>query len=208
MPCPRSRADCTPAASHEGALAVAVALVLLVVFACSIPYSLRAGSGLATEDVLEDTQWSPRLIAVVLVASSLSAALVSDWFVAALQPAIVTLHLSQAFTGLVIVAVASNAVENVVGIRLAAANRSDLAVSVIMNSPLQTALGLTPALVLLSLLPGFTHLTLVLSPLLVACLAIGSVVSAVVVYDGESIWLEGAALIGLYGIIAAAFWWG
>ena len=25
---------------------------------------------------------------------------------------------------------------------------------------------------------------------------------------GEAIWLEGVALIGLYGIIAAAFWWG
>jgi Ca2+:H+ antiporter len=29
-----------------------------------------------------------------------------------------------------------------------------------------------------------------------------------VVYDGEYTWLEGVALIGLYGIIAAAFWWG
>lgn len=27
-------------------------------------------------------------------------------------------------------------------------------------------------------------------------------------FNGESIWLEGVALIGLYIIIATAFWWG
>jgi len=30
----------------------------------------------------------------------------------------------------------------------------------------------------------------------------------VVVLDGESTWLEGASLIALYVVIAAAFWWG
>ena len=34
------------------------------------------------------------------------------------------------------------------------------------------------------------------------------VLGAVIVYDGESTWLEGVTLIGLYGIIATAFWWG
>ena len=31
---------------------------------------------------------------------------------------------------------------------------------------------------------------------------------AFIVYDGESTWLEGLALIGLYVIIAASLWWG
>jgi Ca2+:H+ antiporter len=51
-------------------------------------------------------------------------------------------------------------------------------------------------------------LTLVLPPLLVVSLALTAVVTAFVVYDGESIWLEGLALVGLYCIIAASFWWG
>ena len=29
-----------------------------------------------------------------------------------------------------------------------------------------------------------------------------------IVYDGEANWLEGVALIGLYCILAASFWWG
>jgi Ca2+:H+ antiporter len=44
--------------------------------------------------------------------------------------------------------------------------------------------------------------------LLLGALALAVIVSAFVVFDGESIWLEGVALIGLYCIIAASFWWG
>src|SRR5205807_58520 len=31
---------------------------------------------------------------------------------------------------------------------------------------------------------------------------------ALVIYDGESTWPEGAVLIGLYIVLASAFWWG
>ena len=116
--------------------------------------------------------------------------------------------ISEGFTGLVIVALAGNAVENVVGVQFAARNQPDLAVSVILNSSLQIALGLFPALVLLSFILGGALLTFVLSPLLIVVLVLAVIVSAFIIYDGESIWLEGLALIGLYCIIAAAFWWG
>ncbi len=61
---------------------------------------------------------------------------------------------------------------------------------------------------MLSFFVSGTHLTLVLPPLLVAALGLSTALGVIVVYDGESIWLEGLALIGLYGMIAASFWWG
>jgi hypothetical protein len=112
------------------------------------------------------------------------------------------------FAGLVIVAIAGNAIENFVGIQLAYRNQPDYAVSVIMNSSLQIALGLFPLLVLLSFFLGGAILSFVLSPMLLVSLALAVIVSAFVVFDGESIWLEGLALIGLYCLIAAAFWVG
>ncbi len=126
----------------------------------------------------------------------------------ALAPAIDALNISQAFAGLVIVAIAGNAVENVVGIQLAARNQANYALSVIINSPLQIALVLAPVLVLISTVIGGAALTLVFSPLLVAAVAISIIAAAFIIIDGESVWLEGAALIGLYGVIAASFWWG
>jgi Ca2+:H+ antiporter len=112
------------------------------------------------------------------------------------------------FTGLVIVALASNAVENAAGIRFAWKARPDYAISTILNSPLQITLLLTPVLVLVSPLIGPSHLTLVFPPLLVVALAVAVVVVTVVVYDGEYSWLEGVALIALYVIVAASLWWG
>ena len=94
-----------------------------------------------------------------------------------------------------------------IGVQMAARNEMDLAISVILNSSLQVAVALTPALVLISLfLAG--HLLLVLPVLLLAALGLAAVLGALIVYDGESTWLEGLALIGLYVIIAASFWWG
>jgi Ca2+:H+ antiporter len=79
--------------------------------------------------------------------------------------------------------------------------------AVIIQSPLQVALVLAPALVLLSLLTA-TTLTLVFAPMLVVAVCVTVVAVAFVVFDGESTWLEGTTLIALYAIIATAFWWG
>ena len=216
---------------HEIALSDVAAVVLLIVFVLSAPGSVRrqaqpspdrltrateAGTQATSashdgqSDEAGDTtgHWSVPLVVVLLLASSLAAAFVSDWFVAALSPALSALHMSEAFAGLVVVAIAGNAVENVVGVQLAARNRSDYALSVILQSPVQIALVLIPALVLLSAVIGGAQLTLVLSPLLGVVLALTTLIAAFVVLDGESTWLEGACLVGLYVVIAASFWWG
>jgi Ca2+:H+ antiporter len=36
----------------------------------------------------------------------------------------------------------------------------------------------------------------------------GAAITALIVYDGESTWEEGAILVGLYVVIASSFWWG
>jgi Ca2+:H+ antiporter len=107
-----------------------------------------------------------------------------------------------------VVAIASNAVENAVGVRFAWKAKPEYAISTTLNSPLQVALLLTPVLVLVSHAVGPAKLTLVFPPLLVAALALSTVVVTVIIYDGEYTWIEGCALIALYCILAAAFWWG
>ena len=182
--------------------------VLLVVFAASVPFSIGGGHGARVEGHAEERAWPFWLPIALLIVTGLGAALVSDWFVESLRPAMATLHLSEEFVGLVIVAIAGNAVENVVGVQMAVRNRSDLSVSLILNSSLQVALALTPALVLLSLIVGASPMTLVVQPLLIGALALTALLSALITLDGRSTWLEGLALIGLYVIVAASVWWG
>jgi Ca2+:H+ antiporter len=199
----------TPAEPHILSLDIFLAIVLLILLAANIYFSVKGDPAVAPDgESGGHAKWSMPLTIGVLAASGVGAALVSDWFVEALQPAMATLGISEAFAGLVVVAVAGNAIENLIGIQLAWRNQTDYAVSVILNSSLQIALGLFPVLVLLSYVLGGAILTFVLSPLLVAVLLLAVIVSAFIIYDGESIWLEGLALIGLYCIIAASFWWG
>jgi Ca2+:H+ antiporter len=197
-----------PDVGHGEDLSIVCSIVLLVVFAASIPFSLQGGPGASAEVEEGGTQWPLVLSLGTLAVAGVAAAFVSDWFVEALKPAMSTLGLSEGFVGLVIVAIAGNAVENVVGIQMALRDKTDLAISLILNSSLQISLALTPALVLISLFIGGAHLTLVVPPLLIAALALSAILAALIVYDGESTWLEGLALVALYIIIAADFWWG
>jgi Ca2+:H+ antiporter len=199
-----------PAHGHEIELSVFVSIVLLVVFAASIPSAIGRGSAVGDpgDAISGQPAWPMSLALGTLVVAGVGAAFVSDWFVGALRPAMSSLGMSEAFAGLVVVAIAGNAVENLVGVQAMLANKGDLAISVILNSSLQVALALAPILVLASLFLGGATLTLVVSPLLVVALALTAFLAALVVVDGESTWLEGTALIGLYVILAASVWWG
>ncbi len=156
-------------------------------------------------DVAPEPSHGPRLslgltLALLGVAGTASA-FVSDWFVNALSPAIVQLHVSQAFAGLVIVAIAGNAVENTAGLVLAWKGRSDLAISVVKNSVAQIAAFLFPLLVLISFLLA-TTLTFALAPVYIGALALTALALWQVTGDGEAAAFEGWALVALYVVLA------
>jgi Ca2+:H+ antiporter len=101
----------------------------------------------------------------------------------------------------VIVAIAGNAVENAVGVRLAAKGSSDLAISVVLSSVAQIAAFLFPLLVIVSLaLP--TRLTFALPVLYIGALALCAVTVWQVTEDGEGRAFEGWALVVIYAILA------
>jgi Ca2+:H+ antiporter len=188
-----------PAGHHVKTIsAVAAVLLLGVYLAWVVPYvrrdrlarpgsvAARVGLGVAL---------------ALLIGAGVGAGLVSDWFVAALRPAIHQLHISQAFAGLVIVAIASNAVEHVVGVVLAARRKSDLAISVVVNSVAQIAAFLFPALVLISL-TMHTSLTFSLRPIYIGALAASAIVLWRITDDGEGHPYEGWAMIATYVVLA------
>lgn len=199
----------TPAELHEKELSLVCAVVLILVYISSVPFFLKGDPEVTPEpDHEPHPVWPTWFSIVVLLFSAVGAALVSEWFVEALKPATAAMGLSEAFTGLVVVAIAGNAVEHLVGVQLAIKNKMDLSLSVILNSSLQVALLVVPVLVMVSFFVGPAPMTLVLAPMLLAAMLFAAIVPAFVVFDGEAIWLEGVALIGLYALVAAAFWWG
>ncbi|HUZ83244.1 MAG TPA: hypothetical protein VMU66_01015 [Gaiellales bacterium] len=189
-------------ASHHALTISAVgAVVMLIVYISWLQHYLRTDP----TAVAADGSVAPAPLAgavSLLVAAGIGSALASDWFVSALSPAVDRLGISKVFTGFVIVALAGNAVENTAGIVLARRGKSDLAVSVVLNSVAQIAAFLYPALVLISLLLP-THLTFGLPVILIVSLVLTAVAVWQVIGDGEAYIYEGLALIALYVILAA-----
>jgi Ca2+:H+ antiporter len=187
------------ASQHQVAISAVGAVVLLSVYAVFLR-SYLGGAGRA-EPPRAHAGIPTSLGAALLAASGVGAALVSDWFVDSLDEAVEKLGISKAFTGLVIVAIAGNAVENFVGIVLAAKGQSDLAISVVKNSVAQIAVFLYPALVLLSLF--FEHrLTFVVGPVYIAALLLTAIAMWQITGDGQALAFEGWALVGFYAILA------
>ena len=208
-----------PAASQIHLLTFVVAILLFALFALSVYDNLRhRGSRspmLSSREAYEAKtkaeehgQW-PLKLAIAMVAISMGASIaVSYWFIDVLPTATTSLGLSTAFTGFVIVALASNAIENAVGIRLAYNNQPDFALQVVLQSPVGVIMTITPFLALISPLIGADAFTLVLSPMMVTALIVSVVVLIVVVTDGEATWFKGASMVALYLALATSFWWG
>jgi Ca2+:H+ antiporter len=220
-----SLASHDPASHHVQTISAVGAVCLLVVYiAWVVPYlrsdeapgaadhaihpvssSSAHGDAATAAGTAADAVAGPRLslsltLTLLFVAGGTSA-FVSDWFVNGLQPAIEQLNLSQAFAGLVIVAIAGNAVENTAGLVLAYKGQSDLAISVVKNSVAQIAAFLFPLLVLVSFALA-TTLTFSLAPVLTGALALTALALWQVTGDGEAAEFEGWALVSLYVILA------
>jgi Ca2+:H+ antiporter len=191
------------ASQHQTTISsIGAVLLLLVYFAWLSGYLRGAPTPGAEAGARHPTPRValPAAVALLAVAGS-GAALVSDWFVHALGPAVEQLGISRAFTGLVIVAIAGNAVENVAGIVLAWKGKSDLAISVVKNSVSQIAVFLFPVLVLLSLFFE-ERLTFVVGPVFIGALVLTAIAVWQVTGDGEAVEFEGGALVALYVILA------
>jgi Ca2+:H+ antiporter len=187
-----------PASHHVQTISIVGAIAILLVYGSWLRQYLRSDQ--------DEPRQAPRLslitTIVLLAAAGTQSAFVSDWFVHALQPAIHTLHISQTFAGLVIVAIAGNAVENTTGIVLAAKGHSELAISVVKNSVAQIAAFLYPVLVLVSLLTAIS-LTFALAPVFIGALFGTAVIVWQITGDGEATVFEGLALVAVFVILAA-----
>jgi Ca2+:H+ antiporter len=186
------------ASRHTNTISIVAASAILVSYGLWLRQYLRSPTG--GGETAEPRLGMPTSLALLLAAGA-AAGFVSDWFVHALTPTLHTLHISKAFAGLVIVAIAGNAIEHAVGIVLAARGRSELAIAVVKNSVSQIAAFLYPLLVLVSLATA-TTLTFALAPVYIGALFGTVVIVWQITGDGEATVFEGVALVAAFVILA------
>jgi Ca2+:H+ antiporter len=191
------------------ALSLGVAVVMIVVYAIGLFYSLKVSpSPITHASTVEENHhasgWSIRKALIVLAIATVGVVILSEILVGAVEPVVEQLGLSEFFLGIILIPIVGNAAEHLVAVQVALRNKMELSVEIALSSSLQIALFVAPLLVFLSLAMGHP-LTLVFNQFELLALLGGVIIAVLVASDGESNWLEGAALLGVYLILGIAF---
>jgi len=192
-----------------------IAAILAVIYVLSLVFSLRthrhlfAGSEAEVQTTGEHHQpeWSRRTSVIMLLLATAGVAWMSELLVGSVEHAAETLGMNQVFVGVIVVAVIGNAAEHSTAVLVAMKNKMDLAFHIAVGSGIQIALFVAPVLVFASMFMGHAQpldLHFSLLETLAVILAVG--VLALVSQDGESHWMEGVMLLGVYVIMALAFY--
>ena len=153
----------------------------------------------------EAGSWSPLLAVGVLLAATVLVGFMSEYLVNSLEGFTTDLGLSEFFVGLIIIPIVGNAAEHAAAVMFALKNKMGLAVTIALGSTTQIALFVAPLLVVLSFVIG-KPMDLILNNSLELVALVGAVfIANSVARDGETNWLEGLMLLGVYLILGIAF---
>jgi len=202
--------------ADEQAISLEIAIVLFAAYMLMLLFSLKTHKHLYSAGRHGDEKqthfsdveggWSTKVALTVLIAATVSIAVMSELLVGAIEVTSHQLGWTQLFVGVVVIAIVGNAAEHSTAILVAMKNHMELAFQIAVGSALQIVLFVAPLLVFVSYLPGFERLDLIFSVLEVVAVAITVIVVGLVANDGESNWLEGLLLLAVYVILAIAFY--
>ena len=149
--------------------------------------------------------WSKGKSFAVLLGAAALVGWMSEILVGGAEAAAHSLGMNEVFVGVIVVALVGNAAEHSTAVLVALRNKMDLSVQIAVGSSLQIALLIAPLLVFLSYVIGPGPMDLVFSPLEVVAVAVSVLVVAQIAGDGETHWMEGVLLLGVYVLLGLAF---
>lgn len=192
---------------------VAVAIVLILVYALTLLFSMKTHSYLydvgmvETEEEEKITHKKPNLWlwSGVLLVCTLLVALESEMLVDSLEVATSQLGLTALFTGVIIVPIVGNAAEHATAVTVAMKDKMDLSVSVAVGSSMQIALFVAPVLVIAGWVLG-QPMDLDFQPFELVAVVVAVLIANSISSDGKSNWLEGTLLLAAYTVLGIAFY--
>jgi Ca2+:H+ antiporter len=188
------------------ALSLGVALVMIVLYILGLLASSRSSKESLVDDVARavSPKWSKSAALIILTLSTAGIVWLSETLVRVVEPVMNGLGISEFFLGIILIPLIGNVAEHLAAVQMAGRNRMTLSVEIAVSSSLQIALLIAPLLVFISLAMG-NPLQLIFNSFELLALMAGVLISALVSFDGESSWLEGASLLAIYLILGLAF---
>jgi Ca2+:H+ antiporter len=199
---------------NEAVLSVAIAALLMAVYALSLVFSLRTHKELFQGSVGEHSgheappsqPWSGGVALLVLGVSTFFIAWMSEILVGSVEQAAEAVGMSSVFVGIIVVAIVGNAAEHSTAVLVAVKNRMDLSFGIAIGSSTQIALFVAPLLVFLSYVMAPQPMDLVFTRGEVIAVVLSTFMVAFAAGDGRSNWFMGAQLLAVYLILAVAFY--
>jgi Ca2+:H+ antiporter len=190
-----------------------ISVILLIVYALNLLFLLHTHKSIFNQGATDKKgeahgKVSSRRDALILLfLATAGIAYVSEIFVGSAQDAAASFGMNPVFIGVFVVAVVGNAAEHSSSVLMAIKNKLDVSLMITVGSSIQIALFVAPVLLFSSLFinpsqPLDLHFTL----LEVLSVVISMLILAFVCQDGESNWLEGVMMLGVYIILAVAFY--
>lgn len=191
-----------PSAATVETLSIAVSVIMAISYLASLLFSLHTHKHLFTVDITEySARWSVRKSIVILLASTISVAVMSEILVGSIEPLAESLGWTELFIGMIFVAIIGNAAEHASAITIAMKDRMDLALQIAVGSTTQIAMFVVPVLVFTSYFFE-TPMNLIFTTFELVSVIIAVFMVKSIIEDGKSNWFEGLQLIGTYGIMA------
>ncbi|PWY82913.1 calcium ion transporter Vcx1 [Aspergillus heteromorphus CBS 117.55] len=196
------------------------AIILLVLYVMYLYFQLRSHAELfeAANDELGEAEnqgddaeeeeehiLSPVAATVALIVVTVLVAICADYLVGSIDSIVQQTGMSRTFIGLVLIPIVGNAAEHVTAVVVAWKGKMDLAIGVAIGSSLQIALFVTPFLVILGWIMGI-EMTLHFHIFETMAFFISGLVVTFLIQDGKSNYLEGGLCLGMYLILALAFY--
>ncbi|OJD17156.1 calcium/proton exchanger [Emergomyces pasteurianus Ep9510] len=157
------------------------------------------------EEEAEVRTLNPWAAGVALLIITVAVSICAEFLVGSIDSIVEATHISKTFIGLILIPIVGNAAEHVTAIVVAYKNKMDLAIGVAIGSSLQIALFVTPFLVILGWIMG-RDMTLHFHSFETVTFFLSQLVVTLLIQDGKSNYLEGGLCLGMYVIIALAFY--
>ena len=205
VPSAVSASDKLPAESFTQTLSLCLSVLLIVVYAASLVFSLVthknvfAGGGHGHD---EGAPWPTAVAVAVLIAVTVVVAIVSEVFVESVQVAAADLGMTPAFVGFIVVAMVGGAAEMTSAFAAARQNRLDLSVSIALGSSAQIALFVAPVMVLASYAIAPAPMDLQFWPGVVVMVLLAVMTASSVTNSGRSSWFSGVLTLAVFAVFA------
>ena len=185
-------------------LSIPISIILLLIYLGATWLSLRRHRRLhISDEPAEMVGWSLRTAMIVLAIATVVTAGIAEVVVGTIHVFAEDVGMSEFFVAAVIIAIVGNAAEHGGAVVVAARGRIKLAAEIALASSAQVAVFLVPAVALLALL--IDPLALSFREVEIAALVFGTILTFLLLVQGQSSRLRGVILIAAYVGVAVAF---